>query len=49
MTPNYMNKAIDTEISAPIRQKLEAREVLDGLMSHYYENEASISNWLEEQ
>jgi hypothetical protein len=44
MTPNYMTSA-DNEIGAPVRRKLEVREVLDSLLNRYYELEASTVVW----
>ena len=36
MTRDYVNKEVDNEIGAPIRRRLQIREVLDGLMARYY-------------
>ena len=49
MTKDYINEAVYANIGAPIRRKLELRDVLDGLLNSYYENEAYVSNWPEEQ
>jgi hypothetical protein len=48
MTPNYMNKEVDNEIGAPIRRKLEIREILDDLLSRYYDLESSTADWPKE-
>lgn len=44
MTRDYINKQVDKEISAPLRQKLEVHEVLDGLQNAYYDLEADTAN-----
>ena len=36
MTRDYVNKEVDNEIGAPIRRRLQIREVLGGLMARYY-------------
>lgn len=45
MTVDYMNNAVDSEIGAPVRRKLEVREVLDGLLTAYYSFEENTTTW----
>ena len=40
-----MTSAVDNEIGAPVRRKLEVREVLDSLLNRHYELEASTAVW----
>ena len=45
MTRDYINKEVDNEIGAPIRRRLQIREVLDGLMARYYDFESATTDW----
>ena len=49
MTANYINAAVDKGIDAPIRRRLDVREITEALMAHYYQLGAGTADWREEQ
>jgi hypothetical protein len=44
-TKTYVNKEMYEEIGAPVRRKLELREVIDSLTNRYYRLEEELEDW----